>query len=152
MAGTFNKYILKGITDEQVDEVMKNIRPIKWQDGEPYFLNLKKVHRHNTAFLWDPKFGDKVKGKLVEVTRFHSAHTFGAPSLFKPSLAECAAQLLPYLGQGNAFELATPDVNAGMLFHLMDDGRLLEKYDFSQIDRVAESLHRATIVLFRQEA
>lgn len=47
----------------------------------------------NRAFLWAPKYGAAVHGPTDRGRSVAVRHSFGAPSLFKPSLAEVLSQV-----------------------------------------------------------
>lgn len=72
-----------------------------------------------TAFLWNPRYGDSVytptgRSNVVEVR-----HAFGAPSMFKPSLAEVLSQVPTTILSGAVkavqFTGAEPVVTSGLL-------------------------------------
>jgi hypothetical protein len=60
------------------------------------------------AFTWDPVFGDVFEG-LVPAKIVKTLHTFGAPSFFKPSIAEVLAQAPSDLHEYVAFSLCGPE-------------------------------------------
>jgi hypothetical protein len=45
------------------------------------------------AFTWDPKVVGESHSDLVELARIRTRHDYGAPALFKPSLAEVLVQI-----------------------------------------------------------
>lgn len=76
---------------------------------------IKPVDIFGIAYTWEPKKGEKAKGlkPLKDVITFHS---YGAPVFFKPSIAECLAQIPDdVFDQVVAFEIIeVVDDNAAM--------------------------------------
>lgn len=95
------------ISDEELLTRLENMIPLvcKMEKHLPiyYLLDYKEGdldYIKNESFIWDPKLGKMVRP--VNTYSGHSTispktvityHRFGAPSLFKPSLAEVVAQL-----------------------------------------------------------
>jgi len=152
---TFTKYVLKDINKGEVLEVLRCIKPLvrNEETDELNYVEWEGVDFYKTAFLWEPKIGLKATG-LKECERIKSAHTFGAPVFFKPSLAECAAQIKKFLGNADAFEVITPENDDGIYFYLTKGGALLERYPVGHDplnSNIEETLHKAQIVLYKKE-
>lgn len=78
------------ISDERLAELMKRIRPVVRRKGE--LREIRIPNPRTTAFTWDPALLGYADG-LTVVARTTTRHLFGAPALFKPSIAEVLAQL-----------------------------------------------------------
>lgn len=79
--------------------------------GIPYVIKLPRDLRR-TAYTWDPEPepGGMAEG-IEQYAHIITYHTFGAPSLFKPSVAEVLAQIPEALIETTvAFELRTEDL------------------------------------------
>lgn len=151
---TFKKHVLKGISKDEVRDILRRIAPLHRDDetDELHYVHWEGVDVETIAFLWEPKLGQKVEG-LREVSHIKSAHTFGAPVFFKPSLMECAAQIRTYVGIADAFEVVTPDNEDGIYFYLTNGGALLETYPVGHDplhNDIAETLHKAKITLYKK--
>lgn len=94
------------ISDAELTELLAQIKPLV-RDEQGHRHTIAPVDPRRTAFTWDPKFVEMVEPGPV-LAEFDTYHSFGAPALFKPSLAEVLAQiprdLRPYV---QAFELDT---------------------------------------------
>jgi hypothetical protein len=147
---TFDKYVLKGITEDRVREIINRIRPIFKDETSQtkLYVRTKDINPFTTAFLWDPK-SDGLANSLKEVKRINSLHTFSMPLVFKPTLAECAVHLEPYMQDGvDAFEVLTPAIEDQPFVYLMKDGQISNKMGPVDEAMIAETLHNATIVLY----
>ena len=117
--------LVPDITIEQIDEMLKVMSPVVFRDGikDPfvvnngvreynlqfatkgeglYIIDVKKVDRRNTAYTWSPKFIRRARlawGNGMDAT-IPSFHSYGAPSLFKPSLAETLANIRRFVPKG----------------------------------------------------
>lgn len=121
------------ISDRRLEQLMRQIKPVArfrrtlFQDGiavgvavppyqHPYgtLHFIKKVHPRKASFTWEPK-SSRVARTIEDkpyrvITTYHS---FGAPSLFKPSIAEVIAQIPEEeLGRVAAFETVYWDMDA----------------------------------------
>jgi len=110
------------IAKERLEELVREIKPIvrfakvttsrgskmeKNDDGDLYFI--KDIDPKNVAFTWKPK--PTRTAKEVNPNPYKSIvtmHTYGAPTLFKPSIAEILAQIPDEdIGRCVAFETLT---------------------------------------------
>lgn len=103
------------ISDERLLELYQRIRPIRkngW--GQRCWLNefnLKDLRNANLA--WSDKRItvpiDETGVKLRELGSFKCLHTWNAPALFHPTVAEVLAQIPKELvGEAKAFEIDVP--------------------------------------------
>lgn len=75
---------------EEILRVAKRMKPVvSGSDGKLYWIKPVKVG--TIAFTWDPKKHMEAEG-LVEVARIQTSHSYGHPSLVKPSMDECIEQ------------------------------------------------------------
>ena len=101
---------IPAIDDQVLSELSRRIRPVV-REGETLHY-IERCDPRTVAFTWalqttEPALGLK---RLRTVTTFH---TYGAPSLFKPSIAEVISQIPEdLLTTVRAFEL---DVNSARL-------------------------------------
>jgi hypothetical protein len=95
------KALVPKISDTKLKKLAKRIRPVvrfaegakgKFPDPRGVLYYIKPVHLRTGAFTWAPKPGRKA-GKLRLVDTIQTYHEYGAPSLFKPSVAEVLAQI-----------------------------------------------------------
>lgn len=78
------------ISNERLAELLARIRPVVRQDGEPWYI--KPVDPRNIAYTWDPTPTKKATD-LVPLKTVRTLHTYGYHGMFKPSIAECLAQM-----------------------------------------------------------
>lgn len=95
------------MTKEQIIERAKTLRPViedKSCGGMMYWVDGNTIH--GTAFLWAIK---KIKptGFLQELGKVKTYHTYGHPSLVKPSVDECIYQC-PF-PEATAFRIMSDD-------------------------------------------
>ena len=100
------------ISDARLAELAAQIKPAgrKLENGALCYI--KPGHLRNEAFQWSPKWGSRVV-KPVKMATVRTLHTYGFYGFFKPSVAECIAQieadLSPeMLAQAIAFEVRGP--------------------------------------------
>lgn len=152
MADLYKQHIMKGISGEQVEEVLEKVKPVIWKDGVLHYIDITGVNRRGIAYLWEPKIGEPLEQPLHRVTRINTVHTFGAPALWKPTLAEAAAQIDPtwFKNLGVvAFTLDTPPVEF-QFCHLLENGSIVFSSPDIQNMRVrSETLHFGCMVLYR---
>ncbi|MBS3134181.1 hypothetical protein J4214_03035 [Candidatus Woesearchaeota archaeon] len=95
------------ITNKNLEELMKKIKPVirvsrvtnskgsrleEDPDGDLYYI--KPVEPRKVAFNWDPKPTRLAKSVNPNpYKKIITIHDYGAPSLFKPSIAEVLAQI-----------------------------------------------------------
>lgn len=79
------------ISDRRLAELLERLVPIT-VDGQERASFIQMPHPRTEAYLWSPDPSGPVPGLRVLV-RFRTFHAYGAPSLFKPSIAEVLAQL-----------------------------------------------------------
>lgn len=97
------------ISDEYLVELASRIKPIIYDAGVYYEIEVPSDLR-KTSFLWAAK-----KIRVVENPKFlqtiPSHHTYGHPSLFKPSIAEVMEDLvLQEMTDINYFEVKNPQI------------------------------------------
>lgn len=106
------------IGDNLLERMVAQIKPVTLSvvNGRQRFrlIHTEGVDRRGTAFTWEPKLGRAVRlyqgaGNSVSLL---TLHTFGAPVLFKPSLAEVYA----------CINELVPDWTAARFFWLQSDG------------------------------
>lgn len=88
------------IDDETLTRLLEQLRPVCFDlEGRLHFIELPDPRE--IAYTWSPVLGERASG-LVEIARFPTVHSYGAPALFKPTLAEVLAQLPDPLPEGAA--------------------------------------------------
>lgn len=82
------------ITDERLTELNARIRPLVTGPAGLHFLKRPTKDLRGQSYLWDARPGvpAPVAVNMPYVTLI-TYHTYGAPSLFKPSIAEVLAQV-----------------------------------------------------------
>ena len=93
------------MTKEQIIERAKTLRPVaefRRVGGMMFWVDGGRIH--TWSYTWDLK-RLKPTGFLRELGRVTTYHTFGHPSLFKPSVDECVYQC-PY-PDATAFRIAS---------------------------------------------
>lgn len=106
------------VSDETLEEMAAAIKPLK-AVGNGRFREILTagVDPRRVAFTWEPKLGRAVRvyrGGLNNVTIL-TFHTYGDPSLFKPSLAEVYGgirQAVPNWSPVRFFWLNSEDLDA----------------------------------------
>lgn len=88
------------IADGDLVDLSDKLRPVvRDHNGDLRLIQLPDLRKQ--SFLWAPRFLNAREApsldRLVEVERIETLHTCGAPSLFKPSIAEVLAQIPAYL-------------------------------------------------------
>ena len=110
------EFSIPKISDEELRSRAARIKALVRKEGKLYTIEQPKNLRQ-TAFLWDPVFKER-SGVVMELGRVRTLHSYGAPSLFKPSIAEVLAQIPPELAaKVKAFEVLGPDTADGMNGH-----------------------------------
>lgn len=88
------------ISDEQIEE-MRAIEPLLREPETCWYrriLGISKIHPRRSSFLWDAKpTGERLTFGPLNNVAIITFHTYGAPALFKPSLAEVYASIRRYL-------------------------------------------------------
>jgi hypothetical protein len=115
------KALIPEISDTKLKKLAKRIRPVvrfaegaegKFPDPRGVAYYIKPVHLRNAAVTWGPKPSRKA-GELRLVDTIHTYHEYGAPSLFKPSVAEVLAQIPEkHLKNIVAFEIGDADLSS----------------------------------------
>lgn len=89
--------MLESITDEQIDEMLQAMRPAIriGQTGHLFReIDITGVNARHESFTWNPRLvGSEFTAGPIDVLEIPSFHSYGAPSLFKPSLSECLASI-----------------------------------------------------------
>jgi len=83
------------ISDERLEELCEKIKPVvdnSRRHDKVQLWYIKAVDPRDMSFLWDPKPTKRARGlrKYKEIVTLHS---YGAPVLFKPSIAEVLSQI-----------------------------------------------------------
>ncbi len=103
------------ITDGRLAELQQQMKPVIQRNGVLYYI--KNVDPRRTAFTWDPRL-NKRAASLVKLTAIETIHGFGAPSFFKPSIAEVLAQIPDeFINRVVAFETNHKGFTEGNGFH-----------------------------------
>ncbi len=92
-------------SDEELQTLVAKYQPLVRREGalrQVVLCNLR-----NESFIWDPICTEKAPS-LTEVCRVPTLHTYGHPSLFKPSIADVLCQVPDGL-EANFFEIVGPD-------------------------------------------
>jgi hypothetical protein len=98
-----------------ISRLAKRIRSVAVRDGDLW--EMAQPDPFTTAFTWDPDWQAPARN-LVELVTVRTFHTFGAPSLFKPSKAEVIAQIpVGLIDQVVAFATDDPQLVDGGRFH-----------------------------------
>ena len=101
--GERKKVWIPEISDERLAELVERIKPTCRFNGE--LRHIEPVDPRRVAYTWDPKPAEVAEGLelLADVRTYHS---YGAPNMFKPSIAEVLAQIPEeHLSQVVAFEI-----------------------------------------------
>lgn len=115
--------------DTELRRHAERITPLAIRDGE--LVEIDRVDPVDVAYLWDPTYLG-VAQDMEPVVDIRTFHTYGAPSLFKPSIGEVIRQIPPaLLDDIDAFSLSFDDDTSGAF---ADSGRL----------------HTATATLYRR--
>ena len=82
------------ISDEEIEEMLEDMSPVVFDEETGlHVVDVEGVNRRKTAYTWAPTikrparlaWGNGMSGTIM------TFHKFGAPALFKPSLAEALA-------------------------------------------------------------
>lgn len=103
-------YKINKCSDEELNRRAERIRPlVSYSDGLWF---IKPQHLTDVAYLWKPTKDIKAPEMQV-IGQFRCLHTYGHPSLFKPSIAEVLWQIPEeMLDRAKAFELTTAPRNS----------------------------------------
>lgn len=151
MGELFKKYVLNGITQQDVDEAIKKMQPLALDEKTGvlhYGKNLPKDH-FGESFTWAMQRGRKAVG-LREFARVPTRHTYGYYGLFKPSLSEVITQIPPEMRNRVAgFYVEAPDNRkSGWLIDLLEDGTFSTNERPDGVE--AENLHNTVTVLYEK--
>ena len=105
------KIILPDISDEELWERYKRIKPIVKNDNLYYYLKTNSIEMlRNQSFLWNAKeeLREHINSDTIEeIDEFSCYHTYGYYGLFKPTIAEILEQFPDELIEdANAFYLS----------------------------------------------
>ena len=78
------------IGDAEIVRRLETVRPVVMHAGRLWWIEIPDVR--NTAFTWEPR-RTAIAAGLRYVGSVRTLHTYGAPVLFKPSIAEVLAQI-----------------------------------------------------------
>lgn len=82
---------LPDISDSTLKELVKTVRPM-YQFKEQGLSFIKLPDLRGESFIWSPEFLEKAEN--IEAFRgIETLHSYGSPSLFKPSIAEVLSQI-----------------------------------------------------------
>lgn len=89
-AVTEKKIWVPVITDENLAELAERIKPVVKKGSALRYI--EDVGLRTVAFTWSPTLTKKAKGlePICDITTYHS---YGAPNMFKPSIAEVISQI-----------------------------------------------------------
>jgi hypothetical protein len=108
------RYSIPKISDEELAELAKRIRPVvrkKSRGKRPFYIKVNPDLR-GTSYLWDVKYEKEATG-LFEFATVTTLHTYGYHAFFKPSVAEVLAQIPPeYRDRVVAFEITERPMSA----------------------------------------
>lgn len=125
------------ISDERLKELAARIKPVvrfttddkfsigtspkeRSSDSNGRLFYIEPVDPRQAAFTWDPKPVGPPADNLRKLDIIRTYHSWGAPSMFKPSVAEVLAQLSPtQVEEAVAFEVVCDDKDAR---HVLSDG------------------------------
>lgn len=106
-----NPVYIPEISNEEI-AAMRHIEPVLRVYGSDFYRRIEGIHSidpRGVSFLWDAKpSGEQMVFHPLNLVRIMTFHTFGAPVLFKPSLAEVYAGIRRML----------PDWSGVRFFHL----------------------------------
>jgi hypothetical protein len=109
-----SKITIPKISDEMLQMRASRIRPLLTFDGELYSIVPTRDLR-SISFMWNPIRSYRA-GPLRQLADVRMFHSFGAPSLFKPTIAEVIAQIPErYSAVTCAFEVIRHPQNAADL-------------------------------------
>jgi len=104
MSNFLSVNLVQKIGNADLEKMLKILKPVAAdgvkEDGvtkKMRLVNIKGVHRRETAYLWSPKFGREVhiaygNGAIAMCPTFHNGSVF-----FKPSLAEVYASIRAFV-------------------------------------------------------
>lgn len=87
-----NKYQIPKITDERLEALSKQIKPLVRRGKNQQLYLAKKCDPRNAAYTWVEGHGKKV-GRVEECGRIRTLHTWSYYGFFKPSVAEVLSQI-----------------------------------------------------------
>jgi len=82
--------LVRSVTDAEIREMLAVMRPVVQAGMNQWrMVDVSGVHPRDVSYIWNPKpYGPALTPDQLDSGRIMSFHNFGAPSLFKPSLAE----------------------------------------------------------------
>lgn len=78
------------ISDTLLEQLTNSISPVVMHQGALHYI--EPVNPRRTAFTWHPSITKEAKN-LEVVAQIPTLHVYGAPKLFKPTIAEVLAQI-----------------------------------------------------------
>lgn len=100
---------MKHLPNEKMLEMLKTLTPIGFIDGKPFIHIISDKHDLACySYIWDKPTGEAIPNlhAFAQITTFH---TYGAPSLFKPSIAEVLSQVPEDLKGARLYFHTVPD-------------------------------------------
>lgn len=96
--------MIPDISDEDIEEMLKQIRPVQWKDDCFHEILTDGVNRRETAYIWEPKLGRKLNIYRDGLNKVEilTIHTWTYYKFFKPTLAEvfaCIRMFVPDYSQ-----------------------------------------------------
>ena len=78
------------ITDYQIEEMLAIMKPAIFVDKSWLTeIDVSGVHPRNSSYIWETKpIGEEFLADPLDSLTIPTFHSYGAPSFFKPSLAE----------------------------------------------------------------
>lgn len=88
------------VSDEELEKRYAKVKPLVVHDPDSTanddtwgsLWTIEKPNFRAVSYIWDPK-RLKQAGKVKAVTTIQTYHSYGAPVLFKPSVAEVLSQI-----------------------------------------------------------
>lgn len=97
------------IDDLTIQRLLRQLRPVCF-DSQGRLCFIEPPDPRGVAYTWSPTLREPASG-LIEIARFATVHSYGAPSFFKPTIAEVLSQLPdPLPEDAAAFTTFTDDV------------------------------------------
>lgn len=80
------------ISDEKLEELYENIKPVMEREKELYWVHRPDSLRH-IAFTWDPRLSNTPVKSLEKICTIKTLHTWAYYGFFKPTIAEVLSQV-----------------------------------------------------------
>lgn len=116
------------ISDSLIQSMLKVMKPCDCVRPNRYReIDIEGVDPRGVSFIWNPKLvGPEFAMSPLTSTQIPSFHTYGAPSLFKQTLAECLAAIHRYMKDCSRVRFFAVESNLGI-------GSIIGSYHESRI-------------------